>query len=199
MKSVRMDLVGQKYNFLTVLKFAGLTNFPSGGHKAIWWCRCDCGKRVKVIGSNLRNGQSKSCGCWDRKVSGERWATHGATRGHKLTPEYIAWRNARARCTKSKHYKNYKNYAGRGITVCARWQNSFENFLADMGKRPRGLTLDRKDNDGNYEPLNCWWATQQQQCLNRRTWQIERKKRRLWGNFIIETFVRHNYTGLGGE
>ena len=98
--------------------------------------------------------------------------THGHAVGKEMSPTYISWCAMKARCTNS-HLPHYKNYGGRGITVCERWL-TFENFLADMGERPAGRTLDRRDNDGNYEPNNCRWATWVEQRANRRDTQIER-------------------------
>ena len=83
------------------------------------------------------------------------------------TPGYTSWQAMKQRCYYPKH-KDYANYGGRGITVCDRWQNSFANFIADMGERPKGLTLERRDTNGNYEPTNCYWATASEQMINRR-------------------------------
>jgi len=130
-----------------------------------WVCRCTCGKEREVLGTGLRRGSSRSCGCWteDRKAKYRKAVmTHGMSR----TPTYATWYTMHRRCSEAK-FKDFPFYGGRGIKVCERW-NSFENFLADMGMRPPGQTLDRKNNDGNYEPGNCQWATHRIQMNNTR-------------------------------
>jgi hypothetical protein len=127
-------------------------------------CRCACGtEQFRCRLANLRNGTTKSCGCL-RREAGQRNATHGMTK----TPEYRAWQSMRARCTDPTD-KSFIHYGGRGIAVCQAWEESFETFLADMGRRPTAKhSIDREKNDGNYEPGNCRWATRLQQTRNRR-------------------------------
>ena len=133
-----------------------------GGRRVLWICRCDCGGEACSLGQNLRAGKTTSCGCRQREVAGNLTKTHGASSGR----EFSSWMSMRQRCTKQT-CKQWKHYGGRGISICARW-SSFENFLADMGPRPPGTTLDRVNNDGNYEPGNCRWATHTEQQRNRR-------------------------------
>lgn len=129
------------------------------GRKVIWSCRCDCGNIKDVPIDALNAGRVKSCGCLRK----EQNTTHGM----KGTPTYKAWKSMRQRC-KNKNDPHYPDYGGRGITVCERWE-SFENFLADMGERPSDdLSIDRINNDGNYEPGNCRWTDRFTQARNRR-------------------------------
>jgi hypothetical protein len=129
---------------------------------------CDCGTQKKVLASSLVNGSSLSCGCLHREKFRNR-PRHGHSVGG-ASPTFVSWQAMRARCSNPKHH-NFKNYGGRGIKVCERWMK-FENFLADMGERPSGLTIERKDNDGDYTPTNCVWATPAQQMRNRRSTRL---------------------------
>ena len=158
MGAQRMDLAGQVYGRLTVLSFAGRT--ASG---STWRCLCDCGNAKIVTSSNLRSGATKSCGCLAKECSAERSVTHGMTG----SVEHRTWTSMLSRCRNPKDH-NFRNYGARGIRVCDRW-TKFENFFADMGKRPNNCSLDRIDNEKGYGPDNCRWAVFVEQASNKRT------------------------------
>jgi hypothetical protein len=127
-----------------------------------WECACECGNITAVTGRNLLSGDTQSCGCMRREMLSLRRRRHGQS----LSSLYMVWKGMMARCTIPRA-TGYANYGGRGIAVCERWRR-FENFLADMGPRPPGTSLDRIDVNGNYEPTNCRWATREVQAGNAR-------------------------------
>lgn len=149
----RIDLTGKRFGRFVALSYEG---------RHLWLCQCDCGLKVKVAGRFLREGEKKSCGCLNRERA-------NSYRERIARPEYRIWFKMKYRCS-SKADPAYRDYGGRGISVCARWLKSFENFFADIGPRPTvGHSLGRIDNDGNYEPGNVRWETRHQQSRNKRS------------------------------
>lgn len=158
-----IPLQGRRFGRWTVLSRAGKT---SQGEPT-WLCKCDCGTEREIAGACLRFERSRSCGCLRDLKSSER-AVHGHARTGLKSSLYSTWNGMKQRCHNPNH-DSYHNYGGRGVSVCARWRWSFAAFLKDVGLKPRaGLTLDRIDNDGNYEPKNVRWATAKEQASNTR-------------------------------
>ena len=181
--SKREDLTGQKFGRLTALKYVGAYR---------WECVCECGTIKAVQTGKLKKGETRSCGCLKLDIVHAK-PKHGMWGSR----EYNTWAQMIARCVNPKA-TNYDEYGGRGIKVCDRWLESFENFLADMGERPEGMTLDRIEVDGNYDPGNCRWATNAEQARNtRRNVYIEANGERMvifdWAkrSGIHETTIMH--------
>jgi hypothetical protein len=147
---------GMTFGRLSVVSFAGINR----SRKRTFTCLCECGNVVKVTSSRVYSGRVISCGCYQKEQASKANHKHGQTR----TAIYERWKAMWQRCVNPNN-KRWKHYGGRGISVCDRWKK-FENFLADMGQPPKGLSIDRINNDGNYEPANCRWATAKQQRIN---------------------------------
>jgi len=175
------SLIGQRFGLLTVISLS-----PRNGRRhRRWLCKCDCGSTIERSIRVLHEPGLKSCGCARSKIAQEGWASrvqrkqpvHGHTRGAKNSPTYNSWQAMITRCTNPRS-DGWQYYGAKGITVCDRWK-SFVNFLADMGERPAGRTLDRKNNDQGYEPDNCRWATPAEQSKNRRPWKKQGSTKQL--------------------
>jgi hypothetical protein len=160
--------VGERFGHLVVLEPAPVIETDKGRRMWAWKCRCDCGDVRTFKASRVKKGLSRSCGCESRKVLGRSTTKHGFAQQEKSRrhPLYATWCSMRQRCRDENH-PGYRLYGGRGIEVCSRWDD-FAAFVEDMGERPDGMSLDRIDNDGNYEPDNVRWATAKEQQANRR-------------------------------
>lgn len=156
------DLTGKKFGELEVLRKATV--------KRNWWvARCSCGNKVTLPAHKLHSGNNRSCGCLKKSVLGMATRKHGRANSRitgYANRTYGVWQAMRARCLNPKNNR-WSSYGGRGIKICKRWEK-FENFIADMGEIPKGLTLDRINVDGDYKPSNCRWATWLEQAQNKR-------------------------------
>lgn len=163
-----IDLTGQSFGRLRVLRLLPREQWLGSPPRSTWECRCACGISVTLQGCELRPGRRRnSCGCFRRERAASLNLSHGHTVGGTPDGTYVSWRAMLIRCRNPRTH-NFKNYGGRGITVCERWVSSFAAFVSDMGPRPDGKTIDRIDPDGNYEPDNCRWATWSEQRRNQR-------------------------------
>ena len=154
-----VDLSGEVFGRLTVHKVVGRNRH----NQLIWSCTCECGNECNALGFIMRRGEKQSCGCLQRETTANINKKHGKTR----TKIYAIWRTMTQRCYDPNSHA-YNRYGGRGIKICDKWK-SFEGFYEDMGDKPEGLSLERIDNNGNYEPANVVWATHKTQSNNRRS------------------------------
>lgn len=160
-----INLLGKQYFLLNPVRFSHMQ-----GNHSIWECVCKCGAVVFVRSNNLRTGHTKSCGCYNleqKRSSDTKYMPHAGTKFRRRTPTYQSWRCMRERCRYPSN-ASYPSYGGKGISVCDRWK-FFINFVADMGERPEGSTLDRINPFGNYEPSNCRWLSKSEQQKNKRS------------------------------
>ena len=158
-----IDLTGKRFGRLIALRYVGLSNHQGHQRKARWECRCDCGNKKIVVSQNLRKGHTRSCGCLFIEMLKAR-AKHNA----RHTPEYDSWSHAIQRCENKKN-TSWPDYGGRGIKICKEWRHDFKAFLKHVGLKPsKHHSLDRINNDSDYEPGNVRWSTQKEQNGNKR-------------------------------
>lgn len=163
----KLNIIGRKFTRALALEEASPCFRRNGKPRRQSRCLCDCGTVFVARNEDLLSGNTRSCGCLHSETTTLRSTKHGHAKRGALTRTYAAWREMLTRVNNPGR-ERFADYGGRGITVCARWE-TFENFIADMGECPSGLEIDRwPNNDGNYEPGNCRWATRTQQARNKR-------------------------------
>lgn len=162
----KISLIGKTFGRLKVISDGPTKIQPGGGRYGTSICLCQCGRKSIVANGSLNAGRINSCGCLNREIVKVTNKTHGHTFGGRHSPTYMVYRAMLNRCFQVKNRK-WADYGGRGITVCQRWLK-FENFLEDMGIRPKGLTLGRLDHDKGYYPENCKWQTYKEQAACQR-------------------------------
>ncbi len=156
------------------IKYGRLTVISEKGQYAE--CKCDCGNMIIALRSNIRKGNTNSCGCYSRELARNRFIKHNDCR----SPEHRAWESMKRRCY-NKNYHLYHRYGGRGIAVCNEWLNDYAQFLKDMGRKPNGTirySLDRIDNNKGYFPDNCKWSTDSEQNKNRSPFKMGEREAR---------------------
>lgn len=193
LKTIKM--IGKKYGRWTVIDEAGYHTEPSGDKVRLYTCQCDCGEIRDIIGSSLRNGSSKSCGCLNSELASKRLIKHGLI-DHPL---YIVWGNMKKRCYNEKT-NGYENYGGRGIEICKLWNKSFKSFYnwAIKNGWEYGLEIDRINNDDNYKPSNCRFVTRRKNTINRRVFKNSKTRYRgISKNNVTDKYIA--YISVNGE